>query len=286
MKIMEKENVFAVQSNSSDPLNRIMDRTVDIRRRKVGAILGALTGLIYGYISLYINVLMLPGIPLYQNPPGRFVSLLLIILAGCLIGLITAWSEEAIIGVLISAFIGAVVVSIQGLAADNWSAPSFMLLFLYLFLPRVVMFLPVSGLLRWASSKWETQEDFWVYEIRKKGLSIGILFGLTALFAYLSIFPSEVRTSFTLMQALMQQGMQASETSELPQALQAVPGFIENAHGNYSMEWNINPDLLAVQRPVVGMDVTETFVIIHFENGYQFGCVFTPPYSQPSCYTY
>jgi len=64
-------------------------------RRWAGLILGALIGLAFGGVSQAVNLLFLPGIPLYQPPFGPDGNLLLALLTGALLGLICAWVERA-----------------------------------------------------------------------------------------------------------------------------------------------------------------------------------------------
>jgi hypothetical protein len=106
--------------------------------------------------------------------------------------------------------------------------------------------------------------------------------------AYLGSFallPKETRGSLIKMDALLKSGMasQAASYDELPKPLQPVLGFIQKANGEYTYTIGSDPDVLPVQRPVVEYGELEPFIIIKFENGFRFGCVFSPPYIQPAC---
>jgi hypothetical protein len=72
----------------------------------------------------------------------------------------------------------------------------------------------------------------------------------------------------------------------LPEALKPVDGFLQGARGAYSLELSDNPDLLPVQRPISDYSVQEYAVFVRFENGYHFGCAFTPPLTSPFCGIY
>jgi hypothetical protein len=82
---------------------------------------------------------------------------------------------------------------------------------------------------------------------------------------------------------LLQQGMQASSFDELPDPLKKVQGFTTGAKGEYTYVIGRDPDVLPVQRPIVEYGELEPFIIIQFENGFRFGCVFSPPYIVPAC---
>jgi hypothetical protein len=98
-----------------------------------------------------------------------------------------------------------------------------------------------------------------------------------------SRFPEEVRTSLVRMEALIQEGQQAASFDELPEPLKDVIGFRQNAKGDPTYEIGRNPDVLPVQRPFVDYGALEPFLIMRFENGFRFGCVFSPPYIVPAC---
>ena len=94
---------------------------------------------------------------------------------------------------------------------------------------------------------------------------------------------SLVKTSLVKMNEIMKAGMQVTARADLPKPLQGVEGFIQNADGAYSLIIGSDPDVLPVQRPIVQYGEPEPFIIIKFENGFVFGCVFSPPYIQPAC---
>jgi hypothetical protein len=62
-----------------------------------------------------------------------------------------------------------------------------------------------------------------------------------------------------------------------------VEGFVQYAEGPYTLELGSEVDSLPVTRPRVGIGVIESLVIYRFENGFQFGCVFTPPQYVANC---
>jgi hypothetical protein len=119
---------------------------MDNKMRAVfGLIFGMILGLAYGLISQWINHIFLPGVPLYVAPPGRFATIILMMLAGGGLGFLAAWPKEFFLGVLISAVIGTIASSFLSLWAEIGSLENMLgasvVLFIS-FLPRVVIFFP------------------------------------------------------------------------------------------------------------------------------------------------
>jgi hypothetical protein len=118
-----------------------------------------------------------------------------------------------------------------------------MMLFLYTFLPRAILFLPAAGLLRWLSDVWSSGEDQLVSS-EKKILALLLLVVLCIFAGSFSIFPGEVRQAMRNTNRMVLAGIQAPDVSSMPKPLKNVDGFKQEAQGSYSMEWNPNPDLL------------------------------------------
>ncbi len=72
----------------------------DTKRRIVGFLMGMAFGLSYSYFSEFINVWMLPGIPLFELPVGRVATVLSITLAMGILGLIVAWEKDSFWGIV------------------------------------------------------------------------------------------------------------------------------------------------------------------------------------------
>jgi hypothetical protein len=70
----------------------------DQNRRLTGFWVGVAFGLPYLYISQFINVWMLPGVPLFDLPIGRIATVILGTLYMGILGVIVAWEEESFCG--------------------------------------------------------------------------------------------------------------------------------------------------------------------------------------------
>lgn len=253
-----------------------------IAQRRLGLILGLALGLGYSLSYNLINKINLPDIPLSVPWPGTVGLIILGTLMFGILGLIAAWTEESLPGVLAAALVGSVLFSIWTVLNETSNRTGAFIVLFVIFLPRVFFYLPFSGLVRWLVSKFEVSSYRNIVPARRL-LPVFISFLLAVVAGMFSLYPKEVRQSLIKMDELTQLGMQASIRDELPKSLQSVEGFISNANGEYIFVIGSDPDVLPVQRPIVEYDEIEPFIIVSFENGFRFGCVFSPPYVVPAC---
>jgi hypothetical protein len=155
--------------------------------------------------------------------------------------------------------------------------------FLFTFLPRLIIYMPLGFLFRWEINTQEyvaARSPGWM----RKGLIARIVLIVVAIGGGLfSLYPQESRISLQKADALLQEGMPIDDRMSLPKALIPVDGFVQYAEGPYVLELSSDVESLPVTRPRVGTGVIESLVIYHFENGFQFGCVFTPPQYVANC---
>jgi hypothetical protein len=257
-------------------------------RRVIGSILGASVGLVYGLVSLNINFLALPGIPLVEPPLGRPMLTVLIAAAGGLFGLLAAWPDEAVSGILLSAAVGAVLSTISsafsGIAPDSVFG-SWTVLF-FSFFPRAVLFVVVAWPLRRVLNLWDEELAAVTFSIPRLALSALLLLAVAGGAGSLSLYPKEARQAIQSMNQLVQAAIPATRVEDLPEPLRPVERLLQNVQGAYTLEWSDNPDLLPVKRPLAEYGVQESLVVATFKNGYVFGCAYTPPHTNPSCGTF
>jgi len=245
-------------------------------------------GLLYGLVAQYINVLFLPDVPLLAPGSGRLGAALLTALGGGLLGLLAAWTEEAIPGIIISSLVGTLalswIIASETTPGTERAFGTIVLLF-FTFLPRTFMLLPFVGLLRWVLSVWENELQNMNYSIRKLGLSLLLAVVMAAVAGIFVLHARAGREALTTTHDLVQRGMQAGSLDDLPEELQGVDDFLQGARGPYTLELGDNPDVLPIQRPIAGYSVQEYAVFVRFENGFRLGCAFTPPHP-PVCGEY
>lgn len=254
-----------------------------LHRRRTGLIIGLALGISYSLTTNLINRLTLPGIPLYAPPPGVLGLIVVATLMFGLLGLLAAWTDESLPGVLLSGLIGSIVSSIWILVSESNKFAAVTLL-VVIFMPRMFFYMPFGALVRWLIHKIDQPTPRPVAPVRKL-IPVFLAFIFLAYLGSFALLPEETRTSLVRMDALLHEGMESQATSytELPKPLQPVLGFIQRANGSYSYSIGSDPDVLPVQRPFVEYGEVEPFIIIKFENGFRFGCVFSPPYIQPAC---
>ena len=253
-------------------------------RRRAGVFIGVFLGIGYSLTANLINHWALRDIPIYAPPPGEFWIIVITILMFGGLGLVAAWTEESLPGVLISGLAGSFLSSVWMLINETANRGGAFALLALIFLPRMFFYMPFGALVRWLIHKWDQPTAQVVAPVRRLIPAI-LSFVILASLGTFSLFPEETRVSLVRMDALLKEGMQSQATTrnELPKPLQSVDGFIQNAKGEYRFTIGSDPDVLPVQRPVVEYGEPEPFIIIRFENGFRFGCVFSPPYIQPAC---
>ncbi len=260
----------------------------DTTRKIMGLVIGLITGLAYGLVAHLINPIFLWGIPLFYSDPPVTSILLTTITAG-VVGLITAWPEDGIPGVLFGSLVGALLSTLLSLRGMNGGMEFYAGLFVLLvmtFLPRAFIFLPVAALIRWVLAVWAEEFRSIQFSIRKLVLSLLALIVFVGLVGTLSLYTSYARQSLAQTNELIQAGMQVADKDKLPEPLKKVTGFTQAARGAYTLQLTANPDILPIQRPIAPPGAQEYGVIIRFENGFRFGCTFTPTFPEPSCGLY
>ena len=255
------------------------------KRRICGFIIGITFGLPYSYISQFINVWILPGVPLFDLPIGRVTTAILTTLILGALGVIVAWDEESFWGLIGGTLFLVVLGSAQAYINSGTSqAVTSFFLFLFTFLPRLIIYLPLAFIFRWAVNSLDSSVPGYPRGLRRPLKVAAALLTLAIIGGRFSILASEARQALKDGNALVLEGMSARDNgSELPEPLQPVDGFSTYAKGPYTLEWSSDVDTLPVTRPMTKFGVTESLIIFRFENEYQFGCVYTPPSHAPKC---
>lgn len=255
------------------------------QRRVLGFALGGGMGLLFALVSQFINPVVMTGIPLYQPPPGPFARALGGMVGGAILGLLAAWPREGLTGVVVSAIAGATAISLTTLGAalrrGEFVAP--LLVTVYTFLPRLFFYLPHSALVRWGISEWREAGPPPPFDLRRHGRAALVTMGLAALLGGCSLRSEEARQAMIAMDRLLQGATQAATTDDLPKPLQRVEGFVPEASGDYSLQWGEELDEFQGVRPITDEEREETLIIIRYESGFFFRCLFTPPVPDPSC---
>ena len=254
-----------------------------------GVIFGVILGLAYGLVSLSINNIFLPGIPLYAPPQGKFLSIIEWMVVGGALGFLVAWPKEFFVGVLISSVIGTLASSFLSLWAETGSLANLInasVVIFVSFLPRVVIFLPVFILIRWSANTWEQETLYTPYVTRGRIRSVLLVVLVGMLAGIFSLYSAGSRQSLANLNELILKGRQASSTSSLPQALQRVNDFQNYSYLPYTLNVISDPEEIPVPQPAPGYDQNITAIVVLFSNGFRFGCVYTALNQPPNCAAY
>jgi len=253
-------------------------------QRRVGFILGVTLGFGFSAAANLINKWLMPEIPFEAAWPGAFWLTFFSVGMFGLLGVLAAWTEENIPGILLSALVGTLVSSIWILISDTSNRTgTLMVILFFVFLPRMFFYLPFSWLIRTLVDKVLYKAPDRKTAPVKKLILVFVAFLIAVVIGTSTRVSESEQKSLTRMKEIIEEGLLASSYSELPEYLQDVNGFVEKAEGEYSFSLGANPDVLAVQRPFVDYGAEEPFIIVKFNNGFRFGCVFSPPYVVPAC---
>ena len=255
-------------------------------RRVTAAWMGFGMGLISVACAYSVNQWSLPGLPLYQPPPGMPWLALGGGVVCALVGLVTAWSQTSVIGILWGSLAGtlvfdsfALINSLPDKVPPAWIAG---ILFLIL-LPIAAMVSLVIGVFRWAlnrhQSSWQDHGSVLVL------VGIPLLLFLASLgLGYSARYPQDGLQVVRRMDNLIQSG-QRSAAGDLPPVLinDSIDNFQAHATGTYTLEWSKDPtNRYAIPRPA-GSGGRESIVIARFSSGYLFICLYATPESEPEC---
>ncbi len=257
----------------------------DTKIRMIGFFCGLLLGLLYSYISQFINIWMLPGIPHFDLPVGRVAMLVCTMLEMGIVGIMVTLNKESLVGIvggaLFMVFTGSY---INYLNSGSTKAVETLLVFIFTFLPRIVLFIPSALFLRWVSSQIEQAVTEAAGSIGRITRVVAAIVLVSVVGGSFSMFSAEARLALQDANQLTLDGISSvAQQTRLPAALTPVEGFSTHGYGAYTLDWSDKVDSLNVIRPESDSSVIESLIIIRFDNGYKFGCVYTPPSRSPKC---
>jgi len=250
-------------------------------------VLGAALGLAFGLVAQYGNALLAPGIPLYHPLFGAAGNLLFCVAAGVVLGLVTAWPNNAFVGVVAGCAAGAllfeVAIILTGENTPNvvaGKAASSLLTFLPL---AAILALPI-GIFRWVVSKEEGARRDGAPTWKRIPLPV-LLVLVAAAFGTLMLYPERGRIVLPRMNAIVLAGLNAADRSALPAQFQTieVPGYPQQAKGGYTLDWQgEGMSRFGIPRPLKNEE-EQSAVIARFDNGWSFVCLFVTPDAVPRC---
>jgi uncharacterized membrane protein YidH (DUF202 family) len=257
-------------------------------RRLSGLALGALFGLGFGLVSQTINAFFLPGVPLYRPPLGPVGNIVVVTAGAALLGLVSAWPENSVLGVLLGSAASMAIFALNSLLqvrADSELRTGIIAIgFIVLLLPLAALAVPAVGLLRWAANKQaEARHDREPLRTRIP-LPLALFLVVSALGAT-SLYRGDARTVLARMNLLVQEGQRAGAATDLPAPLQSpdVSDFRAQGRGAYTLAWEKDDEnRYRIPRPL-GNPFDQSVAIARFTNDYTLACLFPTPIDEPVC---
>lgn len=263
---------------------------MDQRQKKklwiFGALFGAWMGGVYAFVSGAINGIVMPNIPVAPPEGGLALYLLEYALFGAFLGWVSSIPENKGLGMALGGLATAVILVIITLTR-TWGLSIFGGTLLYVsctFMPLIVLMMPISLLIRAGVDAQYVAPDR-PYLWARKYLIPLVLTLLAVIMGAFSIYSNEQREAIKTVNQLVLQSRQAGSFSALPKPLQDVTGYLENAHGKYTLAWSDRVDTFFGPVPA-DSELSQFLVIARFENGYAFACVFSNNRNIPNCVVY
>lgn len=247
-----------------------------VTRVITGIIIGALMGGLYAFLSQAINWAFLPGVPLKPAEGNSLLEYILrYFLSGAFLGGVSSLPESKWIGVFWGGFAGAVGATIWGMMAlqeGEQRVLGLFVMFFYLFLPLMVLYLPLAYLVRLGVSSQVNAPEHPELWARRYLIPLGLFFlvGVVSLF---SLYGKAEREAFQLVNRLIEKSRQATSIQALPDSFQTIQGYLENSKGKYTLSLSDRVDLFMGPQPV-NSPLSQFLIVGEFENGFKFACIF------------
>lgn len=260
-------------------------------RRTWGLFLGLATAMAFALVSQLINIIVMPGVPLFLPPFGAVGNVLISVLLGTVIGLLAAWPDNFFIGVVLSSLVAWLAVSVASIftgQVDSQTLMNRIAALILILVPIVGFFVPFMAFFRWIVMREENskieQERLGTPWKATRLILPALLLIAAGWLGYFNLYPPRGQNAATRMHQIIQQGQQAASDNAIPGPLLPpnVNGFREKGAGKYTMRWD--PDesnRYNIPRPS-GNDPASA-VITNFENGWLLVCIFTSPDRPPNC---
>ena len=248
-----------------------------------GTLFGAWLGCVYAFCTQAINWIFLPGIPLAEPEGGLNLYIVTYLLLGAVLGLASSIPSATMSGVVVGGLLGSFLsawVAVMAQWGDVIVIRTIILL-IYTFLPLAVLLMPLAFLIRRGVDAQTIDPDK-PYLWGRRILWPVVLTLAAVGMAGFSLYSAEVRHAFRYTHEMVQMGLQASSSDELPRSLREVQGFRESAISAYELYWSDNADEFFGPRPASG-EMSQFLIFTRFMNGYRIACVFSATTSVPNC---
>lgn len=256
-------------------------------RRRTGIILGAILGLVFGIVSQGVNPILLTSIDLYLPPFGPAGNILLAAIVGASLGMLCAWMESSVPGVLSAAAAGAVLMLAAAFFSGStplMEVPVTTIGFIFLFVPFTGMLIPVFILARTTINKLTDSR------LEKQPLAARwwlplLVVAAAGAIGWSLVYSPSARTVLTRNHQMLQQGLTAGSMAQMPAPLLGpeMEDFASHASQKFTLAWDDKRlNAYAIPRPT-GPEYLMSVVIARFDNGWNVVCLYPTAESQPRC---
>jgi len=260
-----------------------MDRLENI---KLGALIGASMGFLYGFSSQIPNRIILGDIHLYSKPFDPFVNLLALTLAGAFLGIVTIWPRKDAYGIVFGGLSSILIVTlsthINSFRIINFAFSS-AVRSIFMFLLMIVLFGILAFMLRWAVGKLKSGYFKVKTFTRDRFIPLLITFLTITFVGGFSMHSAEVRSRLRFVDAYIKQGLFERIDNALPLAFQDSDGLVININVSYSLEPSDNLELFIGERPSGIPESRMSIVRVHFENGFILTCLTIEEFNRVIC---
>lgn len=257
----------------------ISEKVADRSRQVAGATIGLALGLLYGLVSGWINSILLLGVPLQVDVAQIALNALAAGVGGALAGYITAWSPSSFKGVLAGATAIAVFGVIKAFfVRSGTDAFGLSLILITIFLPSVVLSVPITLVLRYAVNKYQ---EALAYASSARQTRLAKLFGgVIALGIIVGTFSQMTPVEFKALRDV-NAIVQAGRAGQTPASLKTIENFTARATGPYTLSPSVD---VSADRSIAGSAAVETVkVLVRFENGLRVECLAGKTLAYPLC---
>lgn len=247
-----------------------------ILRSATGFGIGFAAGIAYSLVSEHINALLYAEFHIYYRVSESMLAMLQAGLVVALLGFLACLPDSSYRGMLVAAVVCTVGLIVSGMrGATESGMATTALLTAYTFLPMVILFLPLSGLLRWSANLFynedPTPQPRW-----QKLKGIVILVGLALLVGSFSAYPQNARVALGRMQAVIEK-VQAGDNTNLPYFFENIAPTVQEAGRGYRLSWSDDTSFFPLgtgAESLVAVDTSISAVTARFESGETVACLF------------
>lgn len=202
-------------------------------RRASGVVIGLLLAVVYSLVANTIDALVMRDVPLRVDWPAVWVGLALAGLGGAVLGALTAWPEAGWLGSLV----GAAGYVAWSFIQSYLKLQAATLIFLPLFLPLVMMSLPLAVFLRWSAGRQEhLQDQPGLARWRAQAWLVIMVLAVGAFAGSWAQMPASSQEAMRRVHRVLSVTLAEPAGTPLPAAFQALPALRNHADSPYELE--------------------------------------------------